>query len=33
MGYIIVYYTTIIPNTLDKMAHNMKFRVVKSWLI
>lgn len=25
IGYIVVYYTTIILHTVDKMAHSMKF--------
>ena len=32
MGSIVVYRTTIIPNTLDKVANCMEFRVVKDWL-
>ena len=28
---IVVYRTTIIPNTLDKVANYMKFKVVKGW--
>ena len=31
MASIIVYCTTIIMNTLDKMVHCMELRVVKSW--
>ena len=31
MGSIIVYRTTIIPNTLDKVANCMELRVVKGW--
>ena len=33
MSTIIVYHTTIIPNTLNKVANCIKFRVVKGWLI
>ncbi len=29
---VIIYCITIIPNTLDKMANYIEFRVVKSWL-
>lgn len=29
MDYIIVYYTTIIPNTLDKVVDGIEFWVVK----
>ena len=32
MGSIVVYRTTIIPNTLNKVADCMKFRVVQGWL-
>ena len=31
MGSIVVYRTTIIPNTLDKVANCMELRVVKGW--
>ena len=31
MGSIIVYYTTIILNILDKVANCMELRVVKGW--
>ena len=31
IGSIIVYCTTIIPNTLDKVANCMELRVVKGW--
>lgn len=33
MGYIIVYYITIIPNIFDNMVHSMEFHIVKSWSI
>ena len=33
MGSIVVYRTTIIPNTLDKVANCMELKVVKDWLI
>ena len=32
MGSIIVYYTTIIANTLNKVANCIKLRLVKDWL-
>ena len=32
MSSIIVYYTTIIANTLNKVADCMKLRLVKDWL-
>ncbi len=32
MGSIIVYHTTIIPNTLNKVANCIELRVVKGWL-
>ncbi len=32
VGYIIIYRTTIIPNTLDKEANYMEFRIVEDWL-
>ena len=32
IGSIIVYHTTIIPNTLNKVANCIEFRVVKDWL-
>ena len=32
MDSIVVYRTTIIPNTLDKMTNCIEFRVVKGWL-
>ena len=32
MGSIVVYYTTIILNTLNKATNCMKVRVVKGWL-
>ena len=32
MGSIVVYYTTIILNILNKVANYMKLRIVKSWL-
>ena len=31
MSSIVVYRTTIILNTLSKVANYMEFRVVKSW--
>ncbi len=31
MGSIVVYRTTIIPNTLNKVADCMELRVVKGW--
>ena len=31
MGNIVVYYTTKIPNILDKVANCMELRVVKGW--
>ena len=33
MSSIVVYRTTIILNTLDKVANYIKLRVVKSWSI
>ena len=32
MGSIIVYYTTKIPNTLNKVADCLELGVVKGWL-
>ncbi len=32
MGSIVVYYTTIILNILNKLADCIKLRVVKDWL-
>ena len=32
MGNILVYRTTIIPNTLNKVANCIKLRIVKDWL-
>ena len=32
MGSIVVYYTTIIPNTLDKVFHYIELGVIKGWL-
>ena len=32
MDNIVVYCTTIIPNTLNKVANCMEFKVVKGWL-
>ena len=32
MGSIVVYRTTIILNTLNKVANYMEFRIVKGWL-
>lgn len=32
MSCIVVYCTTIIPNTLNKVANCIKLRLVKSWL-
>ena len=33
MGSIVVYCTTIIPNTLNKVTDCIKLRVAKDWLI
>ena len=33
MSYIIVYSTTIIPNTLNKVTNQIEFRVVEGWSI
>ena len=33
LGYIIIYYTIRISNTLEKVTSCMKFRAVEGWLI
>ncbi len=33
VGCVIIYRTTIILNTLDKVANYMEFRVVEGWSI
>ena len=33
MGSIVVYHTTIIPNTLDKVANCMELKIFKDWLV
>ena len=33
IGSIVVYYTTIIPNILGKVANCIELRVVKGWSI
>ncbi len=30
MGYVLIYHTTIIPNTPDKMTNCVEFRIVES---
>ena len=32
MGSIVVYYTTIIPNRVNKVVDCMELKVVKGWL-